>query len=360
MPNYEDRESYSDALVYRAAELFIRDGMPTGPAADRLVEEFRPAKRITRESIYPLIAEAIRREFVRMTPPVNQTLARDLARKYPRTVVAEWTRVVEPGGKEDGDKVSAVAADLAIELLGELKVGHDPARPIGLGLGPGRATRDFCVHLGRAIQRRPSVPDLMLVAIAAGGPVFAPEYTPTAFFNLLPRELFTGGKYPPTVHRKIGLFAENLVPARDFEEVKTRVGVREAFAAKSAIDLVVTSMGDMHDEHDLLGQFLAESGEDRSKLLDEGWVGNVQFRPYTIRGPIREKKGPRVVTLFELDELVALAQQQSKRVLLIARRCGLCDRTRARALRPLLENPELKVFSRLVLDAATAVDLLKD
>ena len=45
-------------------------------------------------------------------------------------------------------------------------------------------------------------------------------------------------------------------------------------------------------------------------------------------------------------------------MLLIARQCGMCDRTRAEALRPLLTNPDLKVFSHLCLDAATAVELL--
>jgi hypothetical protein len=43
----------------------------------------------------------------------------------------------------------------------------------------------------------------------------------------------------------------------------------------------------------------------------------------------------------------------------MARQCGICGRTRAEALRPLLTNPNLKVFSTLVIDAATARDLLK-
>jgi hypothetical protein len=45
----------------------------------------------------------------------------------------------------------------------------------------------------------------------------------------------------------------------------------------------------------------------------------------------------------------------------MARQCGLCERppARARAFPPLLSNPNLKVFSRLVLDQATATELLK-
>ena len=43
----------------------------------------------------------------------------------------------------------------------------------------------------------------------------------------------------------------------------------------------------------------------------------------------------------------------------MVRQCGLCERPPARALRALLSNPNLRVFSRLVLDQATATELLK-
>ena len=63
--------------------------------------------------------------------------------------------------------------------------------------------------------------------------------------------------------------------------------------------------------------------------------------------------------LYELEDLVRLADQKNKHVILMARQCGICGRTRAEALRPLLTKPALKAFSTLVLDAATARDLLK-
>jgi len=66
----------------------------------------------------------------------------------------------------------------------------------------------------------------------------------------------------------------------------------------------------------------------------------------------------RAVTLYELEDLVRIAGQKNKHVILIARQCGMCERTRAEALRPLLTNPNLKVFSTLVMDAATAKELL--
>ncbi len=56
---------------------------------------------------------------------------------------------------------------------------------------------------------------------------------------------------------------------------------------------------------------------------------------------------------------VQAANQKNRHVILMARQCGICGRSRAEALRPLLTNPQLKVFSTLVLNAATARDLLK-
>ena len=61
----------------------------------------------------------------------------------------------------------------------------------------------------------------------------------------------------------------------------------------------------------------------------------------------------------DLEDLVRIAGQKNKHVILIARQCGMCERTRAEALRPLLTNPSLKGFSTLVMDAATARELLE-
>ena len=75
---------------------------------------------------------------------------------------------------------------------------------------------------------------------------------------------------------------------------------------------------------------------------------------------MKEKPGDlRAVTLYKLEDLVRIAGQKNKHVILIARQCGMCERTRAEALRPLLTNPSLKVFSTLVMDAATARELLE-
>jgi len=139
-------------------------------------------------------------------------------------------------------------------------------------------------------------------------------------------------------------------------------GIKEAFAAKNDIDVIVTAMGDFEDPHDLLSVFLKDSGQDVKALRRRGWLGNVQYRPFTADGPVHEAPEElRAVTVFELEDLVKRAKDRNKEVILMARQCGLCPRAcaRARALRALVSQPELKVFSRLVLDKATATELLK-
>jgi DNA-binding transcriptional regulator LsrR (DeoR family) len=172
-----------------------------------------------------------------------------------------------------------------------------------------------------------------------------------SFLNLFPEHL---------VESKLGLFAEPLVRAGQFESLRSHTGVKEAFAAKKDIDLVVTAMGDFNDPHDLLSLFLKDSGQDLDALRRRGWLGNVQYRPFTTDGPAWEApRDLRAVTVFELKDLVELADKRSKAVILMARQCGICGRARADALRALLNNPTLKVFSTLILDAATARELLK-
>jgi hypothetical protein len=56
---------------------------------------------------------------------------------------------------------------------------------------------------------------------------------------------------------------------------------------------------------------------------------------------------------------IALTRDYKETVVARIKRDRKFARSRAQALRPLLTNPNLKVFSTLVMDAATARDLLK-
>jgi len=352
-----DAKKYQDELVYRVAELLFQQNgeedarLRMKEIAHQVEKEFGGDLTMNRQTLYPLVAEAIRRGFVRLTPPISRALRDRLAEKF-RGLDAKKLDVVKTTGPNDNGTVAAVAAERAFDAV--VRIAREKGgRPVGIGLGPGRATLDFCRLLSPLLEGHHEELKLRLVAITAGCPVRLLENAPISFLNLFPEHL---------VEEKLGLFAETLVPTGELERIRDRIGVRDAFAAKPDIDLVVTAMGDFDDPHDLLALFLHDSGQDLEALRRRGWLGNVQYRPFTADGPVKEAAQElRAVTVFELEDLVDMARPPSgKEVILIARQCGICkNRTHAKALRPLLTNPKLKVFSTLVMDAATARELLQ-
>jgi hypothetical protein len=93
--------------------------------------------------------------------------------------------------------------------------------------------------------------------------------------------------------------------------------------------------------------------------MRQGWVGDVQYLPYSTTGPIGVASGVRAVTLFELSELVEMVKSGNKHVVLVGGPCGHCGASKTEALRPLLEEPSLRVWSHLVVDAGTAEKLIE-
>jgi hypothetical protein len=262
-----------------------------------------------------------------------------------------------PGSNEG---VSFAAAEWAVELIREM-AEHTNSGSIGVGLGPGGGTLDFAKRLSQLVREEPRAPRLNLVAITAGGPAQQPQYASVSYFNLFSAS---------NVDKRIGFFAETFMPQRDFERLKREapLGIKEAFEAKKLIDLVVTSMGDKEDPHALFRMFHDQSNDrhgqarEKTKWWDQ-CVGDCQYRPFSAEAPIQEAPNDlRAATLFELEELVAMAGQKDKHVILIARPCWHCppSKTRARALVPILTQEKLRVFSKLVMDSATARELLQE
>lgn len=318
-------------------------GLKVSEIAKTVNEELTLHPPLSRESVYPLLSTAAKKGFARLVPPLDEVLLGKLVEQF--KLVPERVRVVPIPNPQSNDRVAATAAELAYEVLSTLGRGRGP---IGVGLGPGRATLEFSRHLGQLLRAKPLRWKLKLFAISAGAPSGSPEYAPTSFFNLFPSEM---------VDSRRGLFADVLVKARDFSKVKKSSGAGRTFDERGEISLVVTSMGDANDEHDLLRRFLVEAGENETRFTRDKWVGNVQYRGYSDTGPVIERANDlRAVTAFELEELKGIASHRDKHVLLIAKQCR-CGRTKARALRPLLEVPALRVFTSLVLDDKTASEL---
>jgi DNA-binding transcriptional regulator LsrR (DeoR family) len=340
----------SDKRIYEVAHLFWRKEM-TAPEIAHLLG-------ITRTGVYDIIHQGVKKGLIYISPQRDEELRKKIYEKFfsHDPTWRERICVVGTSPADDNQAVPHEAARIALEKAKHVwsDVGGK-AGLVTLGIGPGQATLDFLRHLGRMLESDPAPPRFRLVALTAGSPAAAPHLAATSLFHHVPDRL---------VGEKIGMFAGNLVSEEEFRSISDRPGVREAIAVKQKgnIDIVVSSMGAFGDKHDLLSQHLREAGIDVGGLRDEegrALLGNVQYRPYSAMRFVRNEK-LRAVTLFELEELVDFAGKAGKTVILMVRRYGGSKGTRARALAVLMQRPDMRLFSHLVLDDVTAEDLISD
>lgn len=351
-------------LLFRVLELFVNKNLTAADITKKIATEF--GLKLQRTNVYPLLREGIRRGFLRFTPPTSDSLRERVAEKF--GLNSARIHVVNARQEENDEYVAAAGAQVVLSLIKKFSL-YKPREPIRLGLGPGRATRALARNLGLAMRADLNAPKLALHAITAGCPSRSPMYAPLAFFSFFE---------PDIVKEADALFTEPVVSCAEYEMIKQRPGFAKAFAKRDKIDIVVTSLGDAEDEHDLFRN-LHEGYEDADPptgkpeansvalqdLKRQGWRGNVQFRPYSNEGIIYEAPHSfRAPTLFELEDLREMASAATDRkhpraVVLTVQPCGKCGKLRTGALLPLLVVPELRVWSELVVDAATARDLLR-
>ncbi len=308
-----------------------------------------------KNQVYDMVRFAVVERLVLLKAPVNEALGKWLRTKF---------NIRKRGQKDDDlvrvvdvdlnspNSVSEEAADLAFRLIKSTYESR-PDRPVGLGLGPGESTLVFSRRLGELLKREGQHLQLKLFGISSGCPPEKPNCAPISFFNLFPDGVISD---------RVALLAGPIVPVADHaRQLETTVGLKEAYSARDEIDIVVTSMGDFDDHHDGLAKLLKEQ---RAGWKKGNWVGSVQYRPYASDAAVVEEAGgDRVVTLFELADLHRMAIDANKSVILIARPCSQCKKTKTEALLPLLrlENQKrLRVFSHLVIDSKSASELVPE
>jgi hypothetical protein len=349
----------------------IHEGEERPKGAATAVAEWLQKERnrpdITREKVYPLFWEACQRGFLHLQPPPENTLTRFLNESYGLNEHPGEITVVNVQGKSAAQHVTSVAADQIISLIDKVwkekkvKYPNDPQKQaVHLGMGAGYATMLVAKRLAWKIQSGEEMPQLVLHAISSGGFLpNEPHKAPSTHFTYFDPDL-TNIKF-------VALFSSTVVAKDDYEDLKKNPGVRASFEQKDDIDIIVTSLADADHKHGLLAQYLnhlTEQGfiqpDTVSKMMKAGWIGDVQFRPYSVDGPLPDVCPVRAVTLFELDELVELASNPNngKYVVLVAGPCGECGETKKVALEPLISNPKLRLWTNLITDTKTARDLL--
>lgn len=322
---------------------------------------------ITREKIYPLFWEAFCRGFLLLQPPWEKSLMGNLKEHFQLESYRGEIIVTNVQGTSAAQHVTSTAADLIVKLIEKIgrerraRFPNDPdAQSVHLGMGAGFAAMLVAKRVAQKFLSGEEMPPLVLHAISSGG--FTPQEphkAPTVYFTY-----FDPGV---TNIKTVALFSETVVNSDDYETIKKNPGVRHCFERKHEIDIIVTSLADAKHEHGLLRHYLSHLSEQKyldaniiEKMHRDGWVGDVQFRPYTAEGSAPDICPIRAVTLFEIDEMVNLVKEnRDKYVVLIAGPCGECGASKVNALRPLLANENLRLWTHLVTDSKTARELLE-
>ncbi|MDR3110116.1 MAG: sugar-binding domain-containing protein [Planctomycetaceae bacterium] len=322
---------------------------------------------ITREKIYPLFWEAFHRGFLMLQPPLEKGLADRIYSQFDLKSHPGEITVVNVTGASAAQHVTSTAADMIVTLIDQVfrdKRKRFPNAPekqsVHLGMGAGYAAMLVAKRLAQKVNSGEDIPPLVLHAISAGG--FLPQEphkAPTNYFTYFDPSI-TNVKY-------VALFSETVVDNADYEKLKTNPGIKSSYECRDDIDIVVTSLAAADHKHGLLVQYLTHlvsqkylKPEVLTDMQKAGWLGDVQFRPYSNEGPITEVCPVRAVTLFELEDLVRLARDNNgKYVVLVAGPCGECGESKQSALRPLLANENLRLWTHLVTDSRTARELLE-
>ena len=322
---------------------------------------------ITREKIYPLFWEACQRGFLLLQAPTEKGLKKKLEDYYHLEDYPGDITVVNVRGESAAKHVTSTAADLIVGLIDKVwkekkeKYPNDPDKQaVHLGMGAGYAAMLVAKRLAQKILSGEDVPQLVLHAISSGGFLpNEPHKAPSTYFTYFDPSL-TNIKFE-------ALFSATVVDNEDYAKQIANPGVRYSFKQKGKIDIVVTSLAAADHEHGLLVQYLTHLVD--QGLIDKntignmrkaGWIGDVQFRPYSVDGPLPDVCPVRAVTLFELEELVDMARnpENGKYVVLVAGPCGECGASKKHALQPLVANEKLRLWTHLVTDARTARELL--
>ena len=338
-----------DEIIFAVCEKLIKDGeRPTEIASWVTGRGFA----CSREQIYSIFSRGIEKGFLRLSPPPEIELARSLMQKYH----IDFT-VLNVGPDTFGspiivDQLGAAAADLAVRLIHKVHT-RTRKKSVHVGFGHGETVQKSARYLGLRLKNETQLPEeLVLHALSTGVDVRHPTGAPVSFFSF-----FTETR---ASLKLIGLFAEAYVNEKDYEELKNKAWMREAFQQGGATDIVITSLASAKDVHSLFRQFIKESeSKDLKYLRSVGWLGDIMWRTYSETAPIVTGTRGRAVTIFELSDLVDLAQQDDKHVILIAGPCSNCGRMKTDALLPLLKEPNLRVCNHIVTDAKTAHELLE-
>ena len=339
-------------LMYGVVDRFFTEQWSTNALADWLSTQ---GYNISREEIYPIIRQAINHGYVKLCPARADRMVSQLARAFPH--MPADTRIVDASAPVVSSNIAIETADLVLGLIIQVyekkmqkkKRSSAPHR-VHVGFGGGETARFVAEKLALRLKMEPELPPLTFHALSAGFDARHPLNAPVAFFSY-----FSGLNHSIDF---VGLFCAPVVKWEEYDEVKSLHVVRDSFKEAVNIDIIVTSLAQADDEHGLLNMFLTMHRGRQAGLEAAGHVGDVLWQPFSNDGPLTVNTGIRAVTLFNLPDLVDMASNEGKHVVLVAGPCTGCGRTKTQALKPLLSQKLLRMCNHLVTEVATAVEML--
>ncbi len=338
-------------ILFQAVDL-LSSGMRPEEVAERLQEKL--GESFNRGHVIPLIKLARDRGLLCLIPPHAAEVARTIEKRY--DLEADSIHVVEVRGDAAVEHLATATAALVMRFIEPEPPLKRKAR-VHLGLGSGRTTHLVCSRLGAILRDDPTRPELMIHGLTSGWDPGTSIESPVSHFS----HFFFDQPKPAVTF--VGLSIPPLVPSDSFDEIARLPLVQEAFEQRHSLDVVITSIGSKKDKHCTFKRAIdsrritSDYANLKSLLELQGWVGDVQFLPYSDTEAL-QMKHLRSGVLVSFDELVTMARTKGKEVVLVAGPCGLCGDLKTEALRPLLANEHLRVFSHLVIDLATAEGLL--
>ena len=188
-----------------------------------------------------------------------------------------------------------------------------------------------------------NVSALYFHALSSGFVSKDPLASPVAFFNYF-SDLAVKVKY-------VALYSPPLVEVKDYDKIEELAGADEAFAQAHKIEIVTSALADVKNPHGLLNRLEDQYKQKKTR----GRIGDIQFRPYTKKGPLKDVSGGfRAVTLFDLEDFLRMVEDEGKYLVLVVPP----NLDLSKALLPIVTNPSLKVWSHLHLDLDTARELV--
>jgi DNA-binding transcriptional regulator LsrR (DeoR family) len=342
----ELKRQIPDSIIMNVCELWFKEKL--GPVEIQKKLEKEQGYYMRRETVYAILKDARDRGFVRMSPPIHDELSWKLSERYAGSI-----KVVSTGEFGVNHFLAANAAELVVDRIKHHR-GEGNDIKVRLGLGAGPTTRNIAHELANLYHADASLPDIVIHTLTSGFRSDSAHLSPISWFSWFTKEASSRVSF-------VGLFAPPMVPSdKLYETIKKLPGIAEAFEVAKDINIVVTSIGDATKSGYGWLPFVEE--DKKTMLLESGWCGDVLYCPYSDKGPIPAKAlSLQAVTLFTIPDLVAMARNSQKHSIILV--CGPTHdkegKLKTKALKPLLENPNLRVWTHLITDMGTAQELIK-